>query len=62
VSNFTGNELSKRDKYDYLKDDKGNKRNIFNKGIFYNVKYYFHLVEPSYLETPVFDSFPNYIV
>jgi hypothetical protein len=24
---------------------------IFDKGIIYNIKYYFHLVEPSHLET-----------
>ena len=62
IENLTGNELSKQNKYDYLKDSKGQKKNIFSKGKLYNIKYYFHLVEPHYLETPEFDSHPNYNV
>ncbi|CAF0983294.1 unnamed protein product [Brachionus calyciflorus] len=52
ITNYTGNEAAKTDKYDYLKDSNGKSRNIFAKGFWYNIKYYFHLVEPSYLETP----------
>jgi hypothetical protein len=43
--------MAKYEKYDYLRDANGNKKNIFNKGIIYNIKYYFHLIEPSKLET-----------
>jgi hypothetical protein len=49
--NLTTNEMAKYEKYDYLRDANGNKKNIFNKGIIYNIKYYFHLIEPSKLET-----------
>lgn len=59
---MTGNELMKREKYDYLKDYKGKGRNLFDQGWIYNIKYYFHLVEPSYLERPGFDMHPNYSV
>ena len=49
--NLTTNEMAKSEKYDYLKDSNGKQKSIFNKGIIYNIKYYFHLIEPSKLET-----------
>jgi hypothetical protein len=62
VSNLTTNELAKRKKYDYLKDSSGNYKNLFDRGIIYNIKYFFHLIEPSYLETASYEYNPNYII
>ena len=53
--NLTTNEIAKQKKYDYLMDANGNKRNIFSKGLVYNVRYFFHLIEPSKLETSAFE-------
>lgn len=64
-TNLTGNELAKRKKYDYLKGytAKGSRqRSVFDKGVLYNIKYYFHLVEPSQLETSSYEIYPNYMV
>lgn len=55
IMNLTANESVKTKKYEYLMDSNGNYRNIFNKGIIYNFKYFFHLVEPSRLETSAFE-------
>jgi hypothetical protein len=60
VQNLTTNELAKPKKYEYLKDSRGNFKNIFSKGLIYNIKHYFHLVEPSYLETSSFEYNTDY--
>lgn len=57
--NFTGNEIAKLNKYAYLKDKNGNLKNIFSKGLVYNFKYYFHLIEPNHLETIKFINIKN---
>ena len=48
--------MAKYKKYDYLMDSNGNAKNIFDKGWIYNLKYYFHLIEPSHLETIGYDD------
>lgn len=51
--NLTTNELVKKKKYDYVQmitKPNGTKTSLFDKGCFYNCKYYFHLAEPSHLE------------
>ncbi len=60
--NLTTNEMVKYEKYDYLKDSNGKQKSIFNKGIIYNVKYYFHLIEPSKLETDGIDEYEENFV
>ena len=55
IRNLTTNESVKIYKYEYLHDGNGKYKNIFNKGIIYNIRYYFHLAEPSYLETSSFE-------
>jgi hypothetical protein len=59
LTNFTSNELAKKDRYEYLTEGKGRK-SLFNRGWCYNVKHYFHLVEPSHLEMPEYETHPNY--
>lgn len=54
VTNYTANEAVKKKKYDYFKRADGSIKNIFDKGLIYNIKYYFHLIDPSYLETEEF--------
>jgi len=54
--------MAKYEKYDYLKDANGKQKNIFNKGIIYNFKYYFHLIEPSKLETVGIDEYEENFV
>jgi hypothetical protein len=51
ILNLTGNEMAKVKKYAYLKDNKGNFKNIFSNGLIYNIKYFFHFVQPNQLET-----------
>ncbi len=51
IFNITANEMAKMNKYSYLKNRNGRYKNIFSKGIFYNIKYYFHLIQPNQLET-----------
>lgn len=60
--NYTANEIAKKDKYDYFKRADGSIKNIFNKGLCYNIKYYFHFIEPSYLETQDFFRADGHIV
>ena len=62
MTNLTGNEMAKRNKYSYLKDANGKYKNIFDRGWWYNIKHYYHLVEPSYLEMATTDDYPNYTV
>jgi hypothetical protein len=52
---MTTNEVLKRKKYEYLTDANGNFKNIFNQGIIYNIKYFFHFAEPSDLERYTFE-------
>jgi hypothetical protein len=54
VCNLTTNEFAKLHKYDYLKDSNGKFKNIFNKGVIQNIRYYFHLAEPNILETSAY--------
>jgi hypothetical protein len=54
-ANYTTNEFSKQSRYDYLKDSNGNKKNLFSRNCLYNIKYYFHLIEPSHLEQEYFE-------
>lgn len=60
-TNLTTNELNKQKKYDYL-HSAANSKSIFNKGVLYNLKYYFHLIEPPPLETEYFESVRDYTV
>ena len=63
VYNMTTNEISKQKKYEYLKvSENGNKLTIFDKGWVYNLKYYFHLVEPPDLETEFYEIPRDYTV
>ncbi len=63
VTNLTGNEMAKTKKYDYLKEyAHGRFRSVFDKGVLYNIRHYFHMVEPSYLETSGSEFYPNYTV
>lgn len=54
VCNLTTNEFAKLHKYDYLKDSNGKFKNIFNKGVIQNIRYYFHLAQPNILETSAY--------
>lgn len=61
--NMTTNEMSKQKKYDYLQSNSsGTKKSIFDKGCIYNLKYYFHLVEPPNLETESYEAVRDYTV
>ncbi len=63
--NLTTNELAKKKKYDYLTmgvRNNGQKTSIFDKGLFYNCRYYFYLAEPSPLELEEFNPYEDYIV
>ena len=65
AANITTNEMQKKKKYDYLQMSigaNGLKKSLFNRGIFFNCKYYFHLVEPPSLEVEGFESTEDYIV
>ncbi|RMZ96205.1 putative S-acyltransferase 23 [Brachionus plicatilis] len=62
ASNYTANETVKKNKYDYFKRADGSIKNIFDKGLCYNIKYYFHLIEPSYLETEEFSRANGHVV
>ena len=55
--------MSKQKKYDYLQSNSsGTKKSIFDKGCIYNLKYYFHLVEPPNLETESYEAVRDYTV
>lgn len=63
VHNLTTNEISKRKKYAYLQTNiNGTKKSLFDKGCVYNLKYYFHLVDPSNLETESYEAPRDYTV
>jgi hypothetical protein len=58
---MTSNEVSKKERYEYLSEGKGGK-SIFDRGLWYNIKHYFHFVEPSHLEMPSYEFHHNYNV
>jgi len=58
--NLTSNEIRKKKKYEYLMDTHGNFKNIFDRGIIYNIKHYFHFLEPSNLETASYEYSLDY--
>jgi len=63
VTNLTTNEMSKQKKYDYLKSNSnGTPKTIFSKGCLYNIKYYFHLIDASHLETESYENIHDYIL
>ena len=62
IKNLTTNEMAKYEKYDYLKDANGKAKNLFDRGFFYNIKYYFYLIEPSKLESVGIEENEDYFV
>lgn len=63
--NITTNEMSKKKKYDYLQMNlgpNGLRKSLFNRGLLFNCKYYFHLTDPPSLEAEGFESTEDYIV
>ena len=55
--NLTTNERANYRRYRHFRDGHGNYRNPFNRGVFYNVLEYFHVVEPPYVKKPGRASF-----